>query len=697
MRVCEIISPSNLHLAWNRLLTSRNFQYKRFYRPLFSSYNIAAEQNLKLLSDRLKSGWAPSKPERIFLPKPSGLQRPLGLLPLEDLIVLQAVANIAGEKIRRRRGKVQGRTCFSNWLGPIGSIFFLENWQTSYFAFRQELGNRFKHGFRWVVHFDLTAYYDTISHSSLLHTISPKIMKADEDKLSKWFRAWASPLSVCPLGHGLPQGPSPSDFLADVFMLPVDQEMEKKKIAYLRYVDDIRIFGKTEQEVQRGSIVLEELCRNRGLLPHGEKYGIRKCTSVQEALGSLPSIPPSDPSKKTPDLKPADADRLIREAVTGKPLKVTDKARFRYVLYRAEPSAKLLNLCIRLLPRHLEHIDAFEAYFSNYAQSKKLENAVTGLLPTVPYLYVRGELWHLLGRIATPAKRTSLMASARKELNQLKDSLALEWGVLHFLLLSETERTARTKKMLSEARNHTIALLASELTDNEFQANALVPQILAQKSKASAHPSLGVQLVARGITAKSYGLKGSDFKEEIRNVFRNLQLVRTNGVKHLDLVDEILRSHYIITSWRKWKKLLGADYTHAVQILTIAQRAFAISPSEWLSYQNSFNDMLVRKVIDALANTGNPNVVRTVDVNGRLVKFGNIVQSGNRFDRAFPSITLGFREANQRRNKIPGSHPYDERGGAHNRFLTKAEQTALVPKLQTSYNDIVRVLGGVIR
>src|SRR5690606_18802829 len=133
----------------------------------------------------------------------------------------------------------------------------------------------------------------------------------------------------------LPQGPAPSDFLADIFMLPVDEHMQKAKVAYLRYVDDIRIFGRTEQEVQRGSMILEELCRNRGLLPHGEKFGIRKCTTVQEALGSLPSIPPADPSRKTPDLKPGDAERLIKEAVTGKPQKVTDKSRFRYVLYRA--------------------------------------------------------------------------------------------------------------------------------------------------------------------------------------------------------------------------------------------------------------------------------------------------------------------------------------------------------------------------
>ncbi|MBI1291658.1 hypothetical protein GC173_10510 [bacterium] len=388
-----------------------------------------------------------------------------------------------------------------------------------------------------------------------------------------------------------------------------------------------------------------------------------RTVTVQEALGSLPSIPPSDPSRKTPDLKPGDAERLIKQAVTGKPLKVTDKARFRYVLYRAEPSAKLLDLCIRLLPRHPEHIDAFEVYFSNHIKSKKLEKAVVALLPKMPYLYVRGEFWHLLARIASPSTRASLMVRARKELPLCKNSIGLEWGVLHFLLSSETQRTPKTKNALDKARMHTLALIVPTLTEDEFQLGGLVSKVLADKSRATAHPVIGVHLVSRGIAAKSYRLKASDFTEEVRNVFRNLGLVRTAGVKHLDQVDELLRSCYAITPWTKWKKLLGTDYTHAVQILTIAERAFVNSPSEWLSHQNSFNDMLVRKVIEVLATSGNPQVVRTMDATGRLVKFGNLVQLGNPFDRGFPGLTLGFGEANQRRNKIPGSHPYDERGG----------------------------------
>lgn len=692
MKLSDISAPKNLRLAWHRLLTSRNLQYKRFYRPLLSAYNIAADQNLKLLSDRLRSGWAPGKPERLFIPKPSGLQRPLGLLALDDLIVLQAVANVAGEKVRKRRNKVVGRTCFSNWPGTKGSVFFVTNWQTSYFAFKQALEKHFKRGYRWVVHFDLTAFYDTISHASLLHTVAPRMSEADREKLSKWFQTWASPLAVCPLGHGLPQGPAPSDFLADIFMLPVDEQMQREKVAYLRYVDDIRIFGRTEQEVQRGSMILEELCRNRGLLPHGEKFGIRKCATVQEALGSLPSIPPSDPSRRTPDLKPPEALRLIKQAVSGRPLKVTDKARFRYVLYRAEPSAKLLDLCLRLLPRHLEHIDAFEVYFSNYTKSKKLENAVAALLLKVPYLYVRGELWHVLARIASPSTRTSLLRRANNELPRCKNSISLEWGVLHFLLSSEKQRKARTRKALNAARGHTIALLAPALTDEEFRAGAVVCRALADRRLAIAHPPLGVHLVSRCITAKAYGLKASDFTEEVRNVFRNLGLVRAQGVRRLDKVDELIRSCYAIAPWSKWKKLLGSDYPHAVQILTISSHAFSNNPSEWLSYQNSFNDLLVRKVIGVLAASGSPHVVKIVDGKGHLVKFGSLVQSGGAFDAGFPTITLGMREANQRRNKIPGSHPYDEKGGAQNRFLKKPEQRVLVGRLKNAYGEIVRVL-----
>ena len=55
--------------------------------------------------------------------------------------------------------------------------------------------------------------------------------------------------------YGLPQGPPGCSFLADIYLDHVDRKMEKY-VGYYRYMDDIRIFCKTEIE---SKITLKDL------------------------------------------------------------------------------------------------------------------------------------------------------------------------------------------------------------------------------------------------------------------------------------------------------------------------------------------------------------------------------------------------------------------------------------------------------
>jgi hypothetical protein len=78
----------------------------------------------------LKGGWKPKPPDKIYLPKPSGLQRPLSLLSLEDQIVYQAIANIFAKRIYNQRKLVERKAVFSNILeNDRNSIFFVQDWR----------------------------------------------------------------------------------------------------------------------------------------------------------------------------------------------------------------------------------------------------------------------------------------------------------------------------------------------------------------------------------------------------------------------------------------------------------------------------------------------------------------------------------------------------------------------------------------
>lgn len=419
MHWASLVSMQNLRLAWRRINTGNNLQYKRFFREAYLVYEASLEQNLKVLRQKLlKKAWKPSHGTRIYLPKPSGLQRPIMLLGIEDQILLQAFANRVADKVRKKRHKVELICVFSNQATPADSIFFTEQWQRTFRKFQDKCKSIFTEGCRWAADFDMSAYYDTISHNVLRQIVSPRMSDTNTwSQVATWLQTWSAVDSDLMKGHGIPQGPIASDFLAEAFFLPIDLKMLKRKVMYIRYVDDIRLFGKTENEVRQAAIVLEQLCRERGLIPQSSKWGIRELKTPEDALGALPSIPPND-GRQPYDLgMPTDqARQILVSSLNKKHSLVADKSRFRFIMYRAPADAVILRHVLRLLPRHPEHIDAFMAYLCNYTRSRSATNAVISYLESgVPYTYVRGELYHLLARIATSRNLQRALSLARDD------------------------------------------------------------------------------------------------------------------------------------------------------------------------------------------------------------------------------------------------------------------------------------------
>ncbi len=403
MTKASLISPRNLDLAWSRITTARNLQHKRMFRHLYSAYEPGRKANLALLHERLKGGWRATSPIRIYMPKPSGLLRPLTLLALDDQIVFQAIANQVARQMFDRRRAMEGRSVFSNCLTPErDSVFFLQDWRATYHQFKTRIQRHLDAGNRWIAHFDLAAFYETISHRALQSIVSPAGGGGEVWQLIReWLCAWTSSQGGIPVDHGIPQGPIASDFLAEIFLLPLDEAMKKTGIPYIRYVDDIRVFGKTEAEARRAAITLELECRRLSLIPQSSKFSVSYAETLTEALGTLPSIAESTGREgDESQLNEASAIRILRDAIARRPARVVDKTRLRYVLYRSGPSTEVLGVTLKLLPRHPEHIDAFAAFFHNYAKSSRIMRHITALLQGgVLYDYVQGELWLIVARI----------------------------------------------------------------------------------------------------------------------------------------------------------------------------------------------------------------------------------------------------------------------------------------------------------
>ena len=87
----------------------------------------------------------------------------------------------------------------------------------------------------------------------------------------------------------------------------------------------------------------------------------------------LPSLSDPQHAAGIEKMGKEEAWRAFLPAIEGKPYRVIDKTRLRYVLYRAEPDTALLKRVLLLIPRHPEHVDAFFAYLGRFEYRKPIE------------------------------------------------------------------------------------------------------------------------------------------------------------------------------------------------------------------------------------------------------------------------------------------------------------------------------------
>src|SRR5258708_38433486 len=129
----------------------------------------------------------------MYVPRNSGLHRPVSLLVMEGQIVLHAFASLAAKRLPARRAPLQFKVVFSNILQRDDSIFFFKRWQETYAAFQRRIRKHYGDGLRWVGDFDLAAFYDTVSHELLLKTIYPRDpVNGDVEWLLGCLGTWSS-------------------------------------------------------------------------------------------------------------------------------------------------------------------------------------------------------------------------------------------------------------------------------------------------------------------------------------------------------------------------------------------------------------------------------------------------------------------------------------------------------------------------
>lgn len=158
---------------------------------------------------------------------------------------------------------------------------FLRNGRDGWLAWRSDVVKSIAQDGPWMIETDITAFFDFIKHELLLPDLTDLgAPTAVTNCLREALRTW----SLTP-NTGLPQGPNASRLLADFYLISIDHVLARRTdVAYLRFMDDIRIIGPTRASVIAALQELDGECRRRGLALSTKKTELREGTSAINSM-----------------------------------------------------------------------------------------------------------------------------------------------------------------------------------------------------------------------------------------------------------------------------------------------------------------------------------------------------------------------------------------------------------------------------
>lgn len=245
----EILEPDNLAQAWKRVKANQGAP--GIDGMTVEDFPAFAREHWPRIATAIREGnHRPAPVRRVWIPKPDGAQRPLGIPTVLDRVIQQAAAQV---------------------LGPLFEAGFSEH-SHGYRPGRSAhkavavMEESWKEGRRHAVECDLKSFFDTVNHDRLMNALMEKVRCRQTLGLIRRYLIAGVELpdgtrEATP--QGVPQGGPLSPLLANIALDPLDKELEARGHQFARYADDFIVLVKSANAAKRVLASLIRYCEGR--------------------------------------------------------------------------------------------------------------------------------------------------------------------------------------------------------------------------------------------------------------------------------------------------------------------------------------------------------------------------------------------------------------------------------------------------
>ena len=231
------------------------------------SYGETLEDNLKDLRARLQRGAYKARPvKRVYIPKPDGRERPIGITALEDKIVQRATVEVLNAVYEEEF---------------LGFSYGFRPGRSQHDALDAATVAIEQRKISWVLDADIKGFFDTINHDWMMRFVEHRIADRRVHRhIKKWLNAGVlEDETVRTVEEGTPQGGVISPLLANIYLhYTLDlwahswrKHKARGEVILVRYADDFIVGFQYKDDAERFHAELRERLKKFNLSLNEEK------------------------------------------------------------------------------------------------------------------------------------------------------------------------------------------------------------------------------------------------------------------------------------------------------------------------------------------------------------------------------------------------------------------------------------------